>query len=103
MKLVGLAIQTYAKEIFCWPFPPLQTNPLPDFIASNHVVHFSFHPYESFQLHICTQLFSSQVLHCSPSLFSLDRHSGPPRIQKMLIFLFITVTSKSIEGKKGKE
>lgn len=48
----------------------------------------SRHPQQSFQPHICTQLFSSEVLHCSQSVFSLDRHSGSPRTQKMVIFPF---------------
>lgn len=61
----------------------------------------SCHPQQSSQPHICTRLFSSEVLHCSPSHFSLDRHSGSPRTQKMLIFPFhFTLANKLAERKK---
>lgn len=62
----------------------------------------SSHPYQSFQLHICTQLFSSQVLHRSPSLFSPDGHSGSPRTQKMLIFPFHYPSKQIYRGQKKK-
>lgn len=62
----------------------------------------SSHPYQSLQLHICTQLFSSQVLRCSPSLFSPDRHSGSPRTQKMLIFPFHYHSKQIYRGQKRK-
>lgn len=41
-ETAGPAIQTYAKKIFCWPFPTLQTILPPDFIAGNRIAHLLF-------------------------------------------------------------
>lgn len=59
----------------------------------------SCHAQQSFQPCICTQLFSSEVLHCSPNLFSPHRHSGSPRYKRCSFFLFISCK----ETYRGKE
>lgn len=79
------AIQPDAKKTSCSPFPALQTIPPPGLIADNGTT--LLLPSVS-KPHICRQQFSSQVLHCLPSLLSPDGGRGSPQTGKILIFPF---------------
>lgn len=79
------AIQPDTKKTSCSPFPALQTIPPPGLVADNGTT--LLLPSVS-KPHICRQQFSSQVLHCLPSLLSPDGGRGSPRTGKILIFPF---------------
>jgi len=100
MKLPVLQPKLTPRKYSAGLSQPYKQSHLPVSLLETIQHPFPSHPCQSFQLHIGTQLFSPQMLHCSPSLFSPDRYSGSPRTQKLLIFPFHYPGKQTYRGQK---